>query len=465
MPPQSSSSQTLEQVLEAASKRYNESGHSAKRSYIERLPAELKLLIIKKLPTGDCSSIIKLALTGPDLYTLITEHEAELAVESAVPAIGEHVMPIATALYELRELGGERPYRVIFPDGKNFRDSPVLVDSIFDIVDRHSGRENRRNWCDKVKSLSAASRCLDFHAVVEYWAQRLASKALEKSCRAQAEKYSCPNLDIEPTDTEMMRFCKALYIFELVSTAFPWLGVEPDHFARRTRQAFQAFAKDVAPWEMQQVVSIQRLLLDVMPDLMEIVDKATSRTDRKALLEHFYSWVLIEGLAQLRQLDQSPDEGVVSARATAAYFKDNRLARRAAFNRVVETRGFQYCERNTNLHAGAIFQRYPEEEDGPKAWWYYSVLREVARFDHPNWRSRPWYACGTCLLSYGYVFWDRETLVKLGQPGQGFPSLDGMLDYVYRAGVSLSRLSVQAALVRAGHRSVVGGCTCGGGRR
>ncbi|RWA05583.1 hypothetical protein EKO27_g9521 [Xylaria grammica] len=450
MPPQSSSSRTSEQVLEAASKRYNESGRNAKRSYIERLPAELKLLIIKKLPTGDCSSIIKLALTGPDLYTLITEHEAELALESAVPAIGEHLMPIATALYELRELGGERPYRVIFPDGKNFRDSPVLVDSIFDIVDRHSGRENRRNWCDKVKSLSVASKCLDFHAVVEYWAQRLASRALEKSCWAQAEKYSCPSLGIEPTDTEMMRFCKALYIFELVSTAFPWLGVEPDHFARRTRQAFQAFAKDVAPWEMQQVVSIQRLLLDVMPDLMEIVDQATSRTDRKALLEHFYSWVLIEGLAQLRQLDQRPDEGVPGARLSTGSWK------REGSNTARET---------PISTPGAIFQRYPEEEDGPKAWWYYSVLREVTRFDHPNWRSRPWYACGTCLLSYGYVFWDRETLLKLGHPGQGFPSLDGMLEYVYRAGVSLSRLSVQAALVRAGHRSVVGACTCGGGRR
>ncbi|TGJ86601.1 hypothetical protein E0Z10_g2156 [Xylaria hypoxylon] len=225
----------------------------------------------------------------------------------------------------------------------------------------------------------------------------------------------------------MMRFRKALYLFELVSTAFPWTDVgrggEAAHFRIWKRlydkvslwtdmgqrdenetaqfRTWKRLCDEVAPWEMEQVRCIQKLILLVLPGVVKATSECIRRSEECMQLKYLYGYVLTQGLAGLRQLDNTKDSQANYTKATQfcylmhhgtdEYEKGNDT-RAVAFDWSLEFEKFEYVDLRTNLHAGKIFEKYPEEDPGPKAWWYYSILRIYAGYE-TNWLLPVWASC------------------------------------------------------------------------
>ncbi|TRX88999.1 hypothetical protein FHL15_010121 [Xylaria flabelliformis] len=351
----------LQQKPEAAHPSHQRADSVRHGSSIERLPAELQLQVVENLPAGDLRSIFNLALTGPTFHQLIFKHEASLAENVVVSAVGEDLMRIAATVYELEELGG-RLRRTTFstnylPDKKSW---PLMEE----IVDRHRGRDNR-NWHTKsrITKFSVAASYLKLDVAVSYWAKKLAKRALKRAYtivprqRWRDDPESKPGPNPKPTATEMRRFRKALYFYQLLSTTLPFkmsiYSVNP--IAKRYYESLCRYWIDVTPWEYEQVRQVEILL----------------------------------GCAM----------------GSRRYMKTYQID-------------------DISLHAGAIFEKYPEADDGPKFWWYYDLLMGFSSAQIEN-KYNLTSACRYCSLMLGYVFWDFERLRKMTR--EKCPSIDDLL--------------------------------------
>ncbi|KAI0454162.1 hypothetical protein F5B21DRAFT_525237 [Xylaria acuta] len=432
MPPLSLSPALLQwqHELEAVSKAHQSAAAVRHSSYIERLPAELRFLVIENLPAGDLRSIINLALTGPVYYHFVSENEADLAEKIVVSIVGRDVMPFAATLYELEGLGDKLP-RVIFKGKRGYPDEESWG-LMLEILDRHSGRHNRHNWHtqSRITKFPVAAAYLEFNAPVEYWAKKVASRALRKAYamvprqRWRDDPKSKPGLKPKPTATEMRRFCKALYIYQIQSTAFPWSYaakyMEPigtSYFC-----AFQRFWYAIAPWELEQVRQVEILLgcaltsyfADPVEELGPVMDL----------------FLIEQGLTRLRALDVMAHWRVGKAKFAEQW--DLAATRHGCSLRLPVTpweftlMEFDFDENgNTNLHAGEIFKKYPEGDDGQKFWWYYAWLM-VCPPDTMKHRYNLTSACWYCSYMLGYAFWDFDRLRKLTR--EECPSLDDLLE-------------------------------------
>jgi hypothetical protein len=267
------------------------------RSRLERIPNELRLLIINELP--DVSSIINLALTGPDFYLFI-EAQANNAANHVISTVGEELLPFAATLQGLDALGVTLPGPLVHDDSEPepanpdrdpfegfesrlYKPNPKFW-LISTVLDRYINYRNMRSCHAPVQfpKISTAvhymgfyktSEYIDFHEVVEYWEQKLVSRALER-----AKSTFKVDASIEPTRSERTRFRKALYVLHLVSTAFPYIPIfESDEF-----YAWQRMWIPFAPWETEQVRCIHLLLADYFRDILskrnaEIVIRRVSR--------------------------------------------------------------------------------------------------------------------------------------------------------------------------------------------
>ncbi|KAI0905619.1 hypothetical protein F4823DRAFT_632606 [Ustulina deusta] len=446
------------QAVEAAWKRAS----NAKRSRIEGLASELQLLIIEKLP--DCSSIVNFALTGPELYTIVTEHEAKLAEEAVVSAIGKHLMPFAAALYELDVLGDRLPRA--FLGRRHLEPEPGALGPVIDILNRHIGVDNTDNWHkeSRVTKLSVGLRYFQLYAAVDYWAQILAPGALDSACRMKRDRNSAAgDLCLKPTNTEMARFYKALYLFQIVSIAFPWESPEEGGHS----QAWARFCAQVSPWEMEQTRNLHLLLILNVHCTRNLLALALQRPGGPVTLRIMYAFVLTQGLPRLSALhkqgrDAKEGDNAYKTFSMSVQFPRAINTRIIAFHSKLDVDKFGYdADDNTHLVARGIFERYPEEERGPKAWWYYRFLDMHAQFEGGMWRFQPWFRCNACLPLNGYAFWDFETLSKLGYQGKSFHEPNDLLDYANRRTTSHSRDSLTASVVEQANLGLRG-CQCHG---
>ncbi|KAI0186256.1 hypothetical protein EV127DRAFT_472772, partial [Xylaria flabelliformis] len=368
-----------QQKPEAAHPSHQKADSVHHGSSIERLPAELQLQVIENLPTGDLRSIFKLALTGPTFHDLIFKHEASLAENVVVSAVGEDVMRIAATVYELEELGDKLPRTTSstnsFPDEQSWR----LME---DILDRHRGRDSR-NWHtqSRITKFSMAASYLKLDVAVEYWAKKLANRALKKAYtivprqRWREDPESKPGPNPKPTAMEMRRFRKALYLWHLLSVAFQWKTLSdairpilPEYLYGLYR-----YWMDLTTWEYEQLRQVEILL-------------ACSQVGNRFLfpVEHFpaaYAFHIGHGLIRLRVVD------------ALMPWLDRK-----------PTRGNQ-------LGLGDIYA--PRQVPAIS-------FRTVSRG-----RRRP-EVLVYCSLMLGYVFWDFERLRKMTR--EECPSIDDLLE-------------------------------------
>ncbi|KAI1750730.1 hypothetical protein F4782DRAFT_548492 [Xylaria castorea] len=428
-------------------------------SYIEGLPAELQLLVIENLPVGDLRSIINLALTGPVYYHLVSEYEASLAENVVVSAVGRDVMPIAATLYELEALGDKLP-RLYSPK----RRFPAVRswNRMLKILDRHTGRHSR-NWHtqSRITKFSVAASYLQLDVAVRYWAKKLANRALAKAYsivprqRWRDDPKSKPGPNPKPTATEMSRFYKALYIYQLQSVAFPW-PFNSDHIRSVVisyYSAFHRFWHTVPPWEFEQVRQVEVLLGCDQLGYSYLPYPVVT-------FSHCYSSIFEQGLTRMRVLDALRPWPLGRVTRDELWEINNPylLVRMPAIPGEYMPMDFDFDEnRNTNLHAGGIFKQYPEGDDGPKFWWYYSLLMEFPRIQMKHKYSLT-SACRNHSFMLGYVFWDFERLRKMTR--EECPSIDDLLECT--RGVSVNEGDIYRLFGKHSglHASLDGPCDC-----
>ncbi|KAI1301102.1 hypothetical protein F5Y03DRAFT_396811 [Xylaria venustula] len=384
------------------------------QSTIERLATELKLLIITSLP--DTSSIINLALTGPEFCGTIFGYEGEIAKTAVRSAIDEPLMPFATAVYELEALRPRLPRA--FADGRGHKPElgSAAFDPAIDILDRHFCSENARTRYlqSEVTKLSVASRYLEFFVTARDRAQDLAAMAMTHACAYRSTQHGHKGYSLTPNYTEVMRVCKTLYLFQLVSTVFPWEAFLNDKHA----EGWERFCQQFSPWEMEQARTVQFLL--IMESLIGILRFALNTPRGHARLRNLYGVVLSQGVVkrslcwgevEVRKFDK--------AFRLAREFAREFVPRKLVFSPQLDVGKFQDISPLTvNLNAEPIFQLYPEDDSGPKAWWYYRFIERHLKDENLDWKREPWARCDACLSQRGYVFWDWETLGKLGNSGE-----------------------------------------------
>ncbi|KAI1347302.1 hypothetical protein F5Y01DRAFT_318847 [Xylaria sp. FL0043] len=436
----------VKDAVKKAEKRVSED----RRSRIESLPVELQLGIIAKLT--DIQSILNFSLTGPELWKLTTKNRAWIAQETVVSQIGEDIMPFAAALFELESLGPRLPK--VFHKHRDFDRTIDGFDTIIPILDRHIGRDRIRNWKtqSKITYFAIAHKYLKLYNCIDAWAQILACQALHRvaPCHLKSQ--------LTPAKTEMHRFRKALYLFQLVSIAFP---VEQEALSTDGHsEAWDRLCKQVSPWERQQVRTLPLLLWTAIP-CHKYVGVGGFQNDQR--LPWFYSVMLHRGLPDLLALSRSQavDKGYSELELPLWLARARGWGiRRYAFDERLDIDEFQYDETGsyTDLFAGEIFERYPEKDRGPKAWWYSQFLNLYGGF--PTGLSEVKNICHTCIPLFGLVFWDFETLRMLDD-GVQLREPEFLLKWTTERARSYERLKVRELIDR--HvQAAVGQCGCRG---
>ncbi|KAI3321059.1 hypothetical protein HD806DRAFT_546880 [Xylariaceae sp. AK1471] len=437
------SSSLSQQAVEAAWKR----AASDHRSRLERLPNEVRLLIVNNLP--DVLSIFNLALSGPE-YCVVIEDEAKHAANKVSYVVGRALMPLVATLQGLEALRITLPGPIvdkdsqpqsqsIGPENDPFESHELRTAAVYDpgtfeleftVLDRHLSYDNMRNYATPGQATKLpisieyigfykTSEYVDLHKTVEYWGEKLASYALKRAT-STFHIGAC----IKPTHTEMTRFYKALYALHLVSTVSPWqVHMANPQYCRAWNKIWEGFA----PWEMEQVRCVQLLLNDYLREKL-VTGQSNPWATRFRTLSSF---ILTRGLKRLRLFDTPGNEqagreefGVFCSQMTAdvpfrivAYPWNLELME---LKILPETYG-------TVLDAEEAFKRYAEEECGPKVAWYHALVQYYPKeqiFQHASKRQ---FACEACMPLWGYVFWDYETLSTFGR--QPLPSTNEMLKF------------------------------------
>ncbi|KAI0509703.1 hypothetical protein F5B22DRAFT_312594 [Xylaria bambusicola] len=415
---------------------------SAHESLIEKLGVDVILVILEH---ADFSSPVNLALTGPVLYTLVLKNEAriaKIAVGTLANTIGDRLMPFAIALHELRALGEQSPrsYREDYYKPSD----PEAVQPVVQILDRHIGPGKRANGrlYQGIDTFGVVAEYRRFDNIVKKWTNLLAPKILENIMERCPRR---PEGDAQLTNTETLRIHKALYIYELARTAFPWMTPERGGHG----EAWGRLCARVSPWEMEQTRNLQPLLLgQLTPAIKKQLRIAAYQNHVENKVSYFYSFLLARDLETLLSMHSQSKSGEVEAQVWK-----HRL-RMPALMRVMNPRIFPFTavdeadtffEDNeqdcTNLDATNIFLRYPEEDIGPKAWWYYQFLSVHLNLGEGRWQREVFYRCRVCMPFVGYAFCDYATLCEAMYPAPSLQQPDSLVAQI--RGTSRSRTEVQ----------------------
>ncbi|KAI0446365.1 hypothetical protein F4803DRAFT_568382 [Xylaria telfairii] len=403
-------------------------------SYIERLPVELRLLIIENLPADNVRSIINLALTGPVYYYLISSNEAAWAEDMVVSAVGRDTMPLAATIYEAEAMG-------VLTLSPSWLDDDKSWGLVWKVIARHRGPKNCNNWHtqSRITKFSVAAKYLELDVAVKYWARKLARRALKNAYSMAPRRWddltSEPGPNATPTAAEMTRFCRALYIYHLHSVVFRWdVNVTPYNRVKWSYLAGpQAFWLKMPPWEFEQARQVEAILTYYWFKEMPYPSNKFNT---------YYSFLVEQGLRRLRLLD------AISPWRRRKSMAGKLTPRRLDFWVPVMSERITPClfdynknfNMETDFHAGKIFERYPEGDDGPKFWWYYVTLRDCATaVESPQYQLTS--ACRSCCSVLGYAFWDFERLRKM--TCKECPSINDLLESTWNISVGETEAHVR----------------------
>ncbi|KAK5627477.1 hypothetical protein RRF57_003192 [Xylaria bambusicola] len=221
-----------------------------RRSRLEKIPIEIKLMIIGFIPDG--ASIINLSLSGPDFCSVVCTHEKKI-VEDAMTIIPPSLMYLAVANYMI----STAPWHVNKKKEKRYGRGLELSEAygtlILNFVEqyRHPEDLTLEKKHPGGLTLSQAKNYLKTYIAVSYYANLLSKQAM----------FGIPeklDLSLQITCTVLARYEKALYIMQLVSSLFSWQGAaQPQN---QIQMAWGVFWYSLFPWEAEQIFCVQRLL-------------------------------------------------------------------------------------------------------------------------------------------------------------------------------------------------------------
>ncbi|KAH8164326.1 hypothetical protein CIB48_g3934 [Xylaria polymorpha] len=231
-------------ITEQASRRTDRD----RLSRLERLPNELKLMIVGQIPNA--RSIFNLALTGPQFCAFISVHEKKIAhdlIKSVIPAELLHVVVATYGAIE-SDWNIHKGHTYLNSSEKL---SKSYVNSIVQFVERYRlprGFTLQAQHPNGV-ALYVAFQYLILHYTMETCALKLASSAMKSIPKALG-------FVPEVTPTVLIRYEKALYVTQLVAELFSWRG---GNQTKTMHMAWGTFWYALSPWEIEQVYGVQTL--------------------------------------------------------------------------------------------------------------------------------------------------------------------------------------------------------------
>ncbi|KAI0480261.1 hypothetical protein GGR56DRAFT_262822 [Xylariaceae sp. FL0804] len=296
---------------------------------------------------------------------------------------------------------------------------------------RHWNRDTEKQFDMNSLTLNCAANLMSFHEMVVDMAKGLATEALAK-IGTPGIKDTSPIPKHTVSSTELGRFVKALYIFELVSKLFTVSrGEAEDHLGRLWLTFWMAFA----PWEAKQVRCVMYML-------KERIRKATK-------VKHLYTPRQIHPDCVRVLFDRGLSGMEDSMQAIAKTTDGNTLYRYLSsleqFPEQYPSRGFNswYLRtdplwltlvdrvdgpRAVSLNIDEILESYPDQANsGPVVAWYHDLIQDYVK-DKDNdflaYGRDNLFVCSFCMAQWGFVFWDHETLISIS--GGHMPELTRM---------------------------------------
>ncbi|CAJ2510487.1 Uu.00g132960.m01.CDS01 [Anthostomella pinea] len=369
------------------------------RSRLERLPNELKSIVVVYL--GDAQSTMNPALTGPEFDSLVTSREVTIATTMVKSFIGSELMPIALARYhaaatseqDAREESSKSPLydpQLFF---SSFRNGLAVSPSDRDIV-----------MITEVQfTLKTARKILQLHSAINYYARSLAYRAMKFEPRLTKKLFRCvPEEMKSPSDKELTRFCKALYIFQLISDLFPFA---------RGGELWNQFWLNFSPWENQQLRCLQLLLADHVDDVICADDEKRDepqfpRNDGYTLTR----FMINRGLIELKRLEKDGDVQATQEAVDRYGRQRARGCKEEAWHKGGDALWRYDVGPHVSLNVEHIFSAYADDDSGPRDIWLYTLA--MMHSEDPMFRDSDdhMFRCDRCTSYWGFVFWDRAKL-------------------------------------------------------
>ncbi|KAI1346623.1 hypothetical protein F5Y01DRAFT_321574 [Xylaria sp. FL0043] len=382
-----------------------------RRSRLEKIPNEIKLMIVCRIP--DTNSIFNLALTGPVYCDLVATHEMKLTLDMIslyIPgsimhlAIATHVITTAPWSFHNRAMNGpvkargqtqeqaEEQYREeLGVVGLNYENAILGFCEFFRETDGQTLSQAYSNGL----TLWQSRQFLKTHHAVRYYARLLASQAMELT----------PNLwrrdDAKATPTMLLRYEKALYIMQLVSAMFSWKG---QLSTINLIKAWGDFWYRFYPWEVEQVFCVQQLL---ERHIAEVISEDINAPIQYPSMQMIARYVLLNGPWRLWELERNlkpTDETTL-----ASHF--HHFPHYSFHDRAI-TMGYAAPGFGLRVMLPRIDQKFASRtwrddlDSGPMKLWYYLALRDDIEWTVSRQR-RPYYLSDMRTMVYaGYALWD-----------------------------------------------------------
>ncbi|KAI0517605.1 hypothetical protein F5B22DRAFT_645784 [Xylaria bambusicola] len=376
-------------AIAAANKR----AIQGRRSRLEQLPTELKLIIIGFLPDG--ASIINLSLSGPDFCAVVCAHEKKI-IEDAMTIIPPSLVYLAVANYMISTAPWHINERKQRGYGRGLKLSEAYGTSVLDFVELY--RLPQELTLEKTHpenmSLIQADIYLKTYMAVSYYAKLLSKQAM----------LGIPEgieFNREVTSTVLARYEKALYIMQLVSSLFSWQGSDPEQYEMVV--AWGVFWFSLFPWEIEQVFCVQRLLERHIGNLASKHRVAQhgyehSNPQEKVFLSKF---VVHMGPLALWQAEMRTQTSMSSR--VEFFMKSFRL--NEFLTEGVALPGFGATVTLPRAIQQLESPRRDKIDQGPMELWYYTTVVALSRATRH--RGPEFFNSQRALIYSAYMLWDR----------------------------------------------------------
>ncbi|KAI0155207.1 hypothetical protein GGR57DRAFT_511658 [Xylariaceae sp. FL1272] len=346
---------------------------AASLSVLESLPPEINLMIIESL--ADPSSIIKLALSGPVFYTIMTQFEPELAAKSFVTSIPRPLLQLA----DLEQFLIRRTV-----DYENTTEDAAKA--LITATSKAFGNTGH-NWTSyrHMRSLRESQRSFRIYTTLLCTGRKLAQRALQRAPKSMTKNAAKKTAMKHLSANELDRFTKALYILEIISKGYPTRKSSRARDPNRVYdQAWLILWKEFAPWHMQHVRIVQNLLV---AHTEEVVGNEYCQMFEQGVLDHELNgnlsrdsaaaFIIKEGPVSLHRLEER-GSGTGATLVAAEMFLKSRersMTRLDAYDTRHETLWVSQVENDRiSLDMEPIFSRYKEDDMSAAAVWYNNLL-------------------------------------------------------------------------------------------
>ncbi|KAI1081871.1 hypothetical protein F5B20DRAFT_36299 [Whalleya microplaca] len=355
-------------------------------SIIMTLPTELKQEILKEL---DLDSLHSMILSCRGFYDAFIAADRLISFAITVKSMPPDLLSIALARYAATQADWNQS-AIPTPQDK-------LPGNVKEFAGRYLVRTpNPRLIAPSTFNIKAASEMLSLHHIIS----KLAGIYLEHQIHSHNDEspFLYRKTVWQASGPEIGRVQKALYITEILRELLPSLDPDVDSIPTDNflTAPFNQFWEFFSPWENQLVASVTASLFqvvhgknfDLKPLGLTHMYPMTTHAPRPHMYELFFELGL-RGVGRLL-LKQDDDNSTAET-----VFLASKQRRKHYGNRVACTNiGLEWLlplpadTKHLSLDINHLLEKYPEEDTGPRDFWYCSLIITIRQLRGPFW-ARP----------------------------------------------------------------------------